>query len=87
MKAIERPSKITASLKIIEAEFPADLVASLEAYIEALEANQRHLPLDDASLSIAERSIPPIWSHQRMMEREAHIRERVLRKLDHYRQK
>jgi hypothetical protein len=87
MKHIERPSKITASLKIIEAEFPADIAASLEAYIEALEANQRNLLPDDTGLSIPETSIPPIWSHQRMMEREAHIHERVLKKLDHYRQK
>jgi hypothetical protein len=87
MNPIERPSKITASLKIIEAELPADIVASLEAYIEALEANQVDLSPDDKGLSITETNIPPIWSHQRTMEREAHRHERALRKLDHYRPK
>jgi hypothetical protein len=84
MKHIERPDKITASLKIIEAEFPADIVAALEAYIEALEANQVNLLPDDNGMDISVISIPPVWSHHRMQEREAQIRERVLKKLDHY---
>jgi hypothetical protein len=87
MKDTERPSKITASLKIISAEFPADVVAALEAYIEALEANQvKPLPEADG-LNTSEQVIQPIWSHQRAREREEHHRERALKKLDHYRPK
>lgn len=84
MKQTERPSKITATLKIIAAEFPADIVSSLEAYIEELEASQVSLLPDNNPIQIAETNSSPVWSHQRRMIREAHVHERNLKKLEHY---
>jgi hypothetical protein len=83
MTESQRPSKITTSLKIIEAELTPEIANVLETYIESLEENQVK-PLPEG-LNISEQVIPPIWSHQRVREREEHHRERALKKLAYYR--
>jgi hypothetical protein len=85
MTESQRPSKISASLKIIEAELTPKIANLLETYIESLEANQAK-PLPEAeALNTPEEVIPPIWSHQRVREREEHQRKRALKKLAYYR--
>jgi hypothetical protein len=85
MTESQRPSKISASLKIIEAELTPEIANLLETYIESLEANQaKHLPEAEA-LNNSEEVIPPIWSHQRVREREEHQQKRALKKLAYYR--
>lgn len=76
MKQVDRPAQITTILKTIGSEYPADVTATLEAYISSLEANQLVLLSNDS---------PPIWSHMRVVERERQRRERALRKQDNYR--
>jgi hypothetical protein len=81
MTSAQRPDTIMATLTLINAELPADVGASLEAYIsqlEAMQASNEHSPTSESDN-------PPRWSHQRVREREAHHRERALKKLSNYR--
>jgi hypothetical protein len=81
MTESQRPGNISASLKMIKAEFPSELADALEAYISHLETNQVAI-LPDAE---QESKRPPIWSQQRVREREEHHRERAMKKLTNYR--
>jgi hypothetical protein len=85
MTESQRPSKISASLKIIESELTPEIANLLETYIESLEASQVKLLPEAEVLNTSEEVIAPIWSHQRVLEREAHQRERALKKLAYYR--
>jgi hypothetical protein len=85
MKQPDRPERIIAILKVVEARYPAEVKAALEAYILALEVNQQApLPVDHHAMQYDPDNLPR-WSHHRVVRREQHRRLRASKKLDYYR--
>jgi hypothetical protein len=85
MKQPNRPAQIDTLLKTVGSEYPADVRATLEAYISSLEANQLVLRPNDNYAPSQDHTKPPMWSHMRVVERENYRRERALRKQNNYR--
>jgi hypothetical protein len=71
-------------LKTIDSQYPADVSASLEAYISNLEANQQAVGLANNHTLSWDPNNPPVWSHQRQVAREQHRREHALQKQSYY---
>lgn len=84
MKYLERPTKITTILKTIDSQYPADISASLEKYISNLEAIQQAVRLANNHTPSWDPNNPPIWSHQRQLERRQHRREHASQKQSYY---
>ncbi len=80
MKHLERPAQITKILKTIDSQYPADISASLEAYISNLEARQQTFRSGNFQTSTWDPENPPIWSHQHQVAREQHRRKQALQK-------
>ena len=74
-----RPTEITAILKTIGSEHPADTGSSLEAYIASLEANQQTMPFSKGNSSH-----DPVWLYWHGVKRQQNRRERALRKQRNY---
>jgi hypothetical protein len=83
-KQPDRPTRITAILQSIGAWHPADIMTALETYILALEAKQHSAPSDTIQTPLWDPNNPPVWSHQREVERQQRRRERALKKLNNY---
>jgi hypothetical protein len=79
MKQPDRPAQITAILKTMDSKYPAEMAASLEAYIADLEAQQQAVPLrEGATLH------DPTWFYWHGVKRAQNRRERALRKQNNY---
>jgi hypothetical protein len=83
-KQPDRPGRITTILKDIGTRYPADTGISLEAYISDLEAKQQAVLPGNNHTPSWDPDNPPVWSHQRSMQREQHRQERALKKLNNY---
>lgn len=83
-KQPDRPTRITAILKAIGATHPADIMAILETYVVALEVKQQPAPSNTIQAPLWDPNNPPVWSHQRQVEREQRRRERAVKKLNNY---
>jgi len=80
-KQPDRPSEITRCLEKVELHHSAEAMASLEAYITHLEANQQiAAPPNNMPSSRFDPENPPRWSHQRLIERAQRRRVRALKK-------
>jgi hypothetical protein len=85
MKQPHRPAQIAMILKTISSAYPVDVGAALEAYISDLETRQQAVLPGHDQTSSWDPNNPPIWSHQRSLERDQHRRERALKKQNYYR--
>ena len=83
-KQPDRPMRIAAILKDIGAHYPADVKAALEAYISDLEARQQAVLPDNDLAPTWDPKNPPVWSHERSVQRDRHIRKHALKKQNHY---
>ena len=73
MMQTDRSTQISETLKNISLQSPADIGASLKAYIAELDAKQQTA----AKASIWDLENPPVWSHERAMQRSNHHEERA----------
>ena len=72
----DRPAHITAILQKIGSQY-ADMGLTLETYLSNLEANQQLIQTETPAW---DEENPPVWSHERAMQRKHHRQERALRK-------
>jgi hypothetical protein len=84
-KQPDRPMRITAILKDIGAHYPADMRAALEVYVSDLEARQQAVLPDNNLTPTWDTKNPPVWSHERSVQRDRHHREQALKKHNDYR--
>jgi hypothetical protein len=83
MKQPVRPTQIESIMKTIVKEYPAELGASLEAYITELEARPPVIASGDDEMPAMVPDDSPLWSHERMAKHEEKRRQRALRKYSH----
>jgi hypothetical protein len=78
MNDLNRPIQIMTILETISSGEGAEMSAALEAYITGLETRNQdgHVALKNNNR--------PLWSHERIAKREAHLRERAFRKQNHF---
>jgi hypothetical protein len=75
-----RPSRISEILSVIGSQYSVDVQAILEEYISNLEAKQpAAMPSNEHKVSL-DLNNPPVWSHQRTLERERNHKEHALAK-------
>jgi hypothetical protein len=79
MTTAVRPTQIDAILKIIDSELPADMGASLEAYLSDLEAKQGLIP---PARGYAAKD--PTWLYWHGVKRAQQHQERALRKQNNH---
>lgn len=84
-KQPERPAQIAEILRTIASQYPVDIATALETYISTLESRQQAIAPNTAPPLVWDRNNPPVWSHQRSVERDQHRRERALKKQNNYR--
>ena len=84
MKQINRPAQITAILKKMDSDYSTEAETFLETYISSLEAKEQLGPSGKAPQVQWDLDNPPLWSHERAMQRQQHRRERVTRSLNEY---
>ena len=76
-KQPDRPSRITRCLEEVELHHSAEAVASLEAYLSELEANQQPVPFGKVAPSTTE-------LYWRSVRREKERKARALRRQNNY---
>jgi hypothetical protein len=79
-KQPNRPTQVAEILETISSQYPAEMQSALEAYIANLEAKQQSGLLASNHAALRDPNNPPVWSHQRTVQREQHRRERALKK-------
>jgi hypothetical protein len=84
-KQPDRPTRIAAILRTIGSQYPADVRAFLEDYVSDLEARQQTVLPGGNHIPAWDPNNPPIWSHERSVQRDHHIREHAWKKQNHYR--
>lgn len=83
-KQPNRPARIAEILRSIGAQYPAYIEDSLEVYIADLESSQQPVK-PSINRHGWDSDNPPIWSHERAMQREHHRKERASQKRNDYR--
>jgi hypothetical protein len=83
-KQPHRPTRITAILRTIGSQYPAGTGILLEEYISNLEAKQQAMQPSDRTPS-RDPNNPPVWSHQRSVQRAQQRREHALKMRNYYR--
>lgn len=72
----DRPHEITEILNVIGSHYTVGLQTLLEKYLSKLESTQQ--PVKD--VAVYDPNNPPVWSHQRTVERQLHLQKRAFEK-------